>query len=453
MSRLPPEILFSIFHRAIPPYPLLDTTLTRGSNSAWCQTLRFIQSILFVSRDWYNVAVTLLYQSICIRRFHQLGALRVTLCSTSSAHLALLVKSIAIECHVLERHDDLFIDHLQAILPRCSSLSTFAHNSAARTPKHAVQVPAHVTHLILNDHGLKFFSIVRELKHTLLSFHLTICELHSTSETIDMEKDSLPFLQSLSVTVTGSSKFQLLNALTHWAMPSLQRLTLALYCFSPPTRMLHKPEVESDILLFLVHCGGHLQQLQILLGDIVFRPQTFKSVLSSCPNLQRIILHPQTLHRNCWSNSDLADFFHPSLRHIDFTHLLWQLDTYDSSNLCLSKEYLPALESVRRFCNFPHELNQWLDDHPPTADTSTDCFVIDVFHHQLECVAGLYVWRFERDAVMDIDGGAYAGSFTVWSNSSDEDDEDYVSSSDDSNSSSYEVDEEWTTDDDDLHDL
>ena len=447
MPQLPPEILLSIFPRAIPPHALLDTALARGNSSAWCQTLRSIKSILLVSRLWYNVAVSFLYQNICIRRFYQLDFLRATLCGTSSAHLASLVKSIAIECHVPEGNDILFIDHLQAILPRCSSLSTFAYEYVFKIPSCTlpVVVPVHITHLRLDDNGLKFFDIVNHLESFLLSFHLTLRQPN-----FETKNHNLSSLQSLSVQLThANSKFQVLNTIrAHWTMPSLQRFTLAIYCFSPPINYYN---VEPDILGFLVRFGGHLQQLHICVGESIFRPESFKLLLSACPQLQRIILHPSTLYRHFWSDSDLADFFHPSLRHIDFTHLLSQLDTYDTSNLCLSKEHLPALESVRRFCNFPHDMCRWLDDYPPSPDPDAETFVINIFHHQLDCVAGLYVWRFEPNVLMDIDGGALSGSFTVWIDS--DDDDDYVLSDDlesESDSSSEQGDEEWPTDDGDI---
>jgi hypothetical protein len=108
------------------------------------------------------------------------------------------------------------------------------------------------------------------------------------------------------------------------------------------------------------------------------------------------------------------------------------MDVNGPSELCLEKEYLPAVECVRRFCNLPGDLLKWVDECPPSADAETEEFEIGVCQHQMDYHDGVFVWKFERDAWDNgFMGGAFSGSFTVWG------DGDYEpTSSDESDSSS-----------------
>jgi hypothetical protein len=142
-------------------------------------------------------------------------------------------------------------------------------------------------------------------------------------------------------------------------------------------------------LAFLASHGGQLRQLH--LNGSPFTPKTFKLALNFCPCLERIILHPSPILRR--NGTDLDDFFHPRLRCVDLTHHLHDIDVYGSSELRLLKKNLPALEHVRRFCNFPSELLGWVDDYPPSIGAETEEFVIDVFQHRVDCRGGLFVWR------------------------------------------------------------
>ena len=411
-----------------------------------------MQSIVLVCRSWYGVGVIFLYENICIRRCHQLESLRWTLTSSPAKHLSLLVKSLTIQCCIPKSRAVNIGTDLELIMGCCTSLSTFAYNARFVPPAGVMSIsfPTYITHFRLEgdfDYD-QLFLILIQLKNTLLSFHLMIWDYNFERSVNSQDLRSrlnLPLLQSLSLTILSSEKSNALNLLrTHLSMPSLQRLTVAGYDLFHSSSDLCDWELLSSIFLFLESHGGHLRQLHI--NGFRFTPEAFIQILTFCPRLERVILHPSTFLHGYWSDSD--EFYHPNLRWIDFAHYLRDRDVYRSSELRLSKKNLPALERVRRFCNFPGGMLNWLDEYPPNAEAETEEFVIDVFRHQLGCREGLFVWRFERDVLEDNEkGGRFSGSFTVWEDGNTDSDSDYIPTYSDrwDSSSSEDLDCEETT--------
>ena len=457
VSSLPPEVLFSIFLRAIPPFTLLDTSLS-SEHSTWSQALRLMHSIVIVCRGWYNVGVIFLYENICIRRRHQLECFRHTITSlAANKHLDLLVKSLTIRCHIPKNDFD-FGKNLEIVLGRCTSMSTFSYDAPFVPPTQAITVlfPAYITHLRLDGH-FRFddvLPILGQLEETLLSLHFMIWDTnfeqslnHQTPKSNFL---SLTSLHSLSVAVRN--QFEVLDTLRgQWNMPSLRRLTVSKYDFSNPRGEEHDyPMLQTSIISFLALFGRQMRQLHIGVNYFRFKPERFKELLKFCPRLERIIMHPATFLRKSWSDSNY--FVHPRLRCIDLTHYFCHEGFYRSSELCLSKENLPSLECVRRFCNFPGDLRKWLDECSSSPDAEADQFSIDVFHQRLDFQDGLFIWRFEQDILEDEGerGGMFSGSFTVWED--DSDDGCYSQPSDDESSSSQDLDCEWTSADEDLSD-
>jgi len=394
---LPLEILFSILPRAIPPFALLDTTKSPGENSAWCQTLRLMQSIVLVCSGWYDAGIIFLYENVCIRRYRQLESLRWTLTSSPAKNFSLLVKSLTIQCCIPEDKTFDFQVDLEAVVGSCTSMSTFASNAIFDSPVHSMTIrfPAYITHLRLGREFdyVEVFAILMQLKETLTSFHFMISLWDDNFEQTATlwERLHLPSLQALSVTM-DRSKFPVWNILqSHLTMPSLQRFTVEEYYYgtfdSGGTLHDSAPQIATIIRFLELH-GSQLRQLRIGFRSKM-TPKTFKQVLSLCPQLERIILHPSMLPSAQWISCDLL---HPKLRWVDFTHFLFEIYDYPSSELCLSRVNLPALERIRRFCDFPGWLIKWLDEYPPNAVAETEEFVTGLSWKGAVCL-GEY-WRF-----------------------------------------------------------
>jgi hypothetical protein len=408
-----------------------------------------MQSIVLVCRSWSDVGVTFLYENVCIRRCHQLELLQRTLTNASIKLLNSLVKSLTIQCYIPEDREFGFRANLDDVVGCCPALSTFAYSTGFVPPASALLInfPAYITHFRLEGHFHYDILplILQQLKQTLLSFHLMSWEKHFLYGGSPV---FLPSLHSLSVAFLGYRNVDVLDILrTHWVMPSLRSLTIVKHEYYQYVTVQCDEQLQTAIISFLACNGGQLRQLHIGLECFQFHPESFKQLLHFCPQLERLILHPSTFLRSHWTESNA--FFHPNLRWIDFTHHLRDKDIYLSSELCLSEEYVPALECVRRFCNLHRGLHIWLDEYTPSEEDKTTGSVIDVFQHQLDCHEGLIAWRFERDVRGDADGGVLSGSFTVWEDT--DSDDSYVPSEDEEDdSSSEELDFECTTDDEEF---
>jgi len=465
---LPPELLELIFQQAIPPYALLDTTLFPGDQSPWCQSLRLMKSITLVCRSWYHVGVQFLYESICIRRFPELQHLHETLAAPSSLkNLAILVKSLDIQCHIPQIFVSEFDSTLRAIMKLCPSISGFGYTSPCNLPFPGLQLTClkpHVTHLRLQNtvHYVELVSILRDLQHQLLVLHVKICHRQYQQYREFYSEDpkspfcrgpaevALPLLHTLSI--TPIDKLQNLNVLDvlqeHWVMPALERFTIYINLFIYNSRAPNDSEVVNDrelrrsIVVFLSTHGKALRLLHIGIPYFWFPATDFKKVLEHCPLLERLVMHPATFRRVHW---ECDEYFHANLRWLDFTHNFCNKSLYTRSSLALYNQVLPSLEKVRHLCNLPVHLTTWVDEFDPSL--GTDGFTIEMFHHQLVYEEGTLLYKFEQNA-KTTDAFSFSptsGSFSIWEDGSSDDG--YVphseASSDDSPSEGSS--DEWTS--------
>ncbi|KAF8163602.1 hypothetical protein B0H34DRAFT_329570 [Crassisporium funariophilum] len=99
VSQLPPEILYQIYLRSLPPSFLLGPSPYTGL-LAWRKTLAQKKSIVLVCRAWYSAGISLLYEDICIRRLYQLPCLLSTLQGGASRNkkFGALIKTLNVQC-------------------------------------------------------------------------------------------------------------------------------------------------------------------------------------------------------------------------------------------------------------------------------------------------------------------------------------------------------------------
>lgn len=468
-NSVPPELLELIFQQAIPPYALLDTTLYSGDQSPWSQSLRLMKSITLVCRSWYHVGVQFLYENICIRRFPQLQHLHETLAaletSSSLKNLAILVKSLDIQCHIPQLFASEFDSTLRAIMKLCPSISTFGYTSPCYIPPPGLQLTClkpHVTHLRLQNtmHYVELVSILRDLQHQLLVLHVKIChrqyqqyrEFYSEDPNSpfchEPAEVALPSLHTLSVTTTD--KLQNLNVLDvlqeHWAMPALERFTIYINFFIYNSRapndsdVVNERDLRRSIVDFLSTHGRALRLLHIGIPYFWIPATHFKKVLGHCPLLERLVMHPATFRRVHW---ECDEYFHANLRWLDFTHNFCNKSLYTRSSLALYNHALPSLEKVRHLCNLPVHLTTWVDDFDPSL--GVDGFTIEMFHHQLVYGEGTLLYKFEQDVKTTYAFTATSGSFSLWEEASS--DSEYLPHSEASSdsSSSEGSSDEWTS--------
>lgn len=441
---LPTEIWTLIFERAIPQHTLFDTSLSVVTQSSWCKTLQLMKSIVLVCRTWYHIGVIFLYKYICIRRFPRLEQLRTALVGPSLQPLGQLVKSLDINCYIPDEHLSRFNAYVREVMDVCPFLTSFGYCSPCDLPPSTLQsgsLPPRITHLRLDStvYYDRLLSILHELRGSLLVF----CMHARNLQMVALVRVSLPSLQTLSV-IHSYSKREVgaLDMTRNWDMPALQQLTIWSNSFAHdnyPGHTITDVRIEDAIISFVSTHGQGLLHLHIGIHYFLFHATRFQLVLQHCPLLERLIIHPSTFRRIHWMVDRL---FHPKLRWIDFTHYLHDKPHFPDSSLCLSKQEFPSLQGVRRFCNLPPHLVHWLDEFQPTQQDGSDNFTISIWHQELECQAGLILWKYEQDVqaadFIDYMDPALSGSFSVWDYVSS--DSDYMSTSgEDSDTSSDEL--------------
>jgi hypothetical protein len=402
-----------------------------------------MKSIVLVCRAWYHIGVIFLYKYICIRRFPQLKQLCIALVDSALQPLGQLVKSLDINCHIPYEHRSRFKGYVREVMDACPFLTSFGYCSPCDLPPSTLQygsLPPRITHLRLDStvDYIPLLSILHELRGSLLVF----C-MHARVQMVEFVHVSLPSLQTLSVIDSYSKRrVDALCIMRYWDMPALQQLTIWSDSFNldnHPGHTLTDVGIEDAIISFVSIHGRRLLHLHIGIHYFLFHATGFQRMLQHCPLLERLIIHPSTFRRIHWMVDRL---FHPKLRWIDFTHHLRDKPHFPDSSLCLSKQEFPSLQGVRRFCNLPPYLIHWLDEFQPTQQDGLDNFTISIWHQELECLAGLILWKYERDvqAVNSTDDTDFAlsGSFSVWENVSSG--SDYMSTSgEDSDTSSDEL--------------
>ncbi|KAL1757647.1 hypothetical protein FB107DRAFT_208942 [Schizophyllum commune] len=122
ITKLPPELLLSIFQWAIPP-SFLISPLYKAREDAWVRSMDTKRALSLVCRSWHISSAEILYLNIGLRSVGQIAAFLDTL--TKSVY-AYMVRSITISCYVAPHHAAFYNEDLQAILALCSRLHTFS---------------------------------------------------------------------------------------------------------------------------------------------------------------------------------------------------------------------------------------------------------------------------------------------------------------------------------------
>lgn len=403
-----------------------------------------MKSLVLVCRTWYHVGVTFLYEYICIRRFSQLECL----CDVfEHSSLSQLVKYLDIQCYIPEDLGSELDACLRTVTEHCPSLTSFGFSTPCDLPPSAIEqtncLPPCITHLRL-DSNLKnnqISSILDELGQNLIAFHFQICLEPEISTTFLAQQDtSFPQLRNLSIFFSNQDSARLKELKCAWCMPALQHLTILAKEFRNFNR-----DVENFVVSLV---RAHSRELLHLNIGSNLRAAAFKSVLESCPRLERLVIHPYALLEEHWT---VNRFFHPKLRWIDFIHFRHEGSQFQG-HLRLSKEELPSLRGIRHIFNSPRHLSNWIDELQPQQDRLVD-FEINLFHQELVHSADLMPWRYEPNirAVKAMNHRQPEPILSaIWDSddSDDKDDSDYIPSSSDSSSGSSSDELSWSDEDD-----
>lgn len=101
VNQYPFEVIRYIFQITLIPNDFLDSSLRRGPNSAWCQTMTTKRSLMQVCKLWRSVGAEFLYEEVVIRRFTQLTCLLATLKNVETTiDFGYLIKTVEIQCFV-----------------------------------------------------------------------------------------------------------------------------------------------------------------------------------------------------------------------------------------------------------------------------------------------------------------------------------------------------------------
>ena len=434
---LPPEILLSIFNRAIPPLYLLDSSLFPGPKSMWCKTIRTKKAIIGVCRPWYLAGISFLYEDISIRRLPQLFYLLRTL--TNCVSFRDLVRTLDVHCFIpIALHQDFHVG-LQALLqvcPRLSSLGFFSRRGIPIPTLHILP-PNSITHLHLNltmDYEA-LIDVLSDVQLTLL--HLQLYFLHMVPElsASGSQSLSLPVLETLILTITEHLIPHLAILQETWSMPSLHRFTLANLISCNWSDM----EANVALLAFLSKHGRLLAFLHLTPDTTLkFKRHEFRLMLQHCPQLEHLIISEEIfkIPKNDGEDCSVA---HSKLRWLDVWEP-WQtavngVNRHQYPLDLLKKMLFPNLAGVRRLASLPPTLYNWLAEfQPDSVSGNTESFAIDTFQCQLEHRVGRVCWTQPRWVSGQSQQGATWRYSSASSSSEEPEDESSGLDSDDENS-------------------
>ncbi|KAF8163593.1 hypothetical protein B0H34DRAFT_857042 [Crassisporium funariophilum] len=372
--QIPPEILYQIFLRAIPPSFLLDPwQLT--SQFAWCMTQRQKRSIVGVCRTWYSVGITLLYEDICIRRVEQLVCLRNTLRGASHS-LGSLIKTLNVGCMIKGQVDVDFSELLQDVFDLCPALSTFSFTSvwSLPFPDTILPLPCLITHLNLENPTLTYETMIGALSqtaHNLISLWLHVPE-HWLEPAPSNHHFIFPRLKSFCCRISENTQLMLSNVISpNWTMDCLCQLTLIGEGFWDERAPMLTP--------FFISHGKGLKYLSIdttiCSASNAFCP--IAPLLTHCPVLEHLVL------------GRLGSCAHPNVKWLDqWNDALANSGTQSQLGLeeWVQKFAMPSLQGIRFLSTYG--TYRYISDFPIMVPPATvtgnfESFAINAFDKKL----------------------------------------------------------------------
>lgn len=343
--RLPNELLYMIFLRAITPHFFLDASMAGGQNTPFHQSVRTKKAITGVCKSWRRVGLEFLYEDIV---FHHIGQIAVLIrILEANCELGKLVKSVTIYCFIPPGYDRLFKDQLRRIFDYCplaTCLNYFPlHPSSwlllpCTNPldETLCSLTSNITHL---ECGIRvpFVNLVEALQLckslTWLSFQAPAYGISpSDLATISTApKLCLDRLETLRCTLTEHNPSQITIISRSWSMPSLRRLRINLH---------NIPEYMDHYIEFFQKYGGGLKYLHLYPYSLLKHDHVcFRIPLEYCPELEHLVLSCDT---------SVAPLRHLKLKWID----LWGPKHPDGHRGLRRSHFgraaFPAFQSLRR---------------------------------------------------------------------------------------------------------
>ncbi|KAI0830682.1 hypothetical protein BC628DRAFT_1416205 [Trametes gibbosa] len=329
-TRLPHELLLTIFRESRAPCFQLDPSVMRSMHSLWLSELRYRKGLVLVCKHWFAPATEQLYEDIVLRRMGQILALADTLAADmrrpgTHRGIARWVKRIRLDrCFIVWQCADAVREALCTIFSLCTALRAFEHHIVV----YRFYTPPHLTGWGCGTFFSRWFAkpppgafriAYRERLSTLtvldLAFTLSydqatqIHELLSAAKNLETlkllsvkrvqgEEDALDFqtvldlprLMELYVPVADGRFVACVSKA--WKMPRLQRLT-TLETFSTPRDLLASH-------------GSRLKYVNLHL-DSTWTPVSAPShedvgvFVELCPLLEHLVLPPCVSYPWAWT--------------------------------------------------------------------------------------------------------------------------------------------------------
>ncbi|KDR85849.1 hypothetical protein GALMADRAFT_234956 [Galerina marginata CBS 339.88] len=365
-SQPPPEILHSIFERAIPPSFIISSSDSFLPNSLWCHVQAQKHAVLNVCRTWYMIGLPFLYEVVSIRRIYQLAHLLRTL-KYSSLNLKEMIKKVEVLCVTPDWYRQHFEYQLKVLFDLCPRLSSFSYASESpRCPLPptiqlaALVVVPNITHLELITY-IEFDSLQNLLQHA--SPHVVSLSIFAPPNPNGTAVLDILFRRLEDLTLW---KWDDPKPFVHdWKIPHLKRLTFD----------SHFGEVK--LIKFCEVHGAGLQYLHFTRANYVsegwwhpplpYKPRVFPDLSDSCPILQHIVLPPPS-----------ERLIHKNVKWVDVWVSDRTLDEARTVRNSLQSANLPALKGVRLlpYSELGHRLNLPLLLPPTLVSTTSDSFAI-----------------------------------------------------------------------------
>ncbi|TFK27550.1 hypothetical protein FA15DRAFT_158288 [Coprinopsis marcescibilis] len=316
---MPTELLYGIFERTIPPTSLLHTKFRSFSsqNSFTRLLVKQKKDLLMVCRSWYDVGLSYLYEDVAI--FWPTQAIKLLRTLEENSSMGNLIKTFYISCVATKYYECPQISSaIPAIFAMCPNLVETDIDSIslrALCPPNLTSttwLPHSITHLALtcntnmfdNHHAdlsrSSIFDIIERLSTTLASLTLAIvindfCSwFPSLDQSASAYRSSIEFPHLQSFSISNYSP----GCLTHWVLPSLQRVTLI-------NSMCGHWVGDHDNTNFIKSHGRNLKYLQ-LQGTLPMQLDQ-----NMCPALEHIVGDPRDYDESVPFDS------HSELRWID----------------------------------------------------------------------------------------------------------------------------------------
>ncbi|KDR85850.1 hypothetical protein GALMADRAFT_132493 [Galerina marginata CBS 339.88] len=376
-SQPPPEILHSIFERAIPSSSLISSSDSLMPNSLWCHVQEQKHAVLAVCRTWYMVGLPFLYEVVSIRRIYQLSHLLRTL-KYSSLNLKEMIKKVEVLCITPSCFGQAFEYQLKALFDICTRISSFSYASGSlrRPLAPAIQLTALVP-------NIAHLELITPLEFKTLQNLLQLASPHVVTLTVApptwtwTEPASLDILFRRLEDLTLLGTCSLWPWIHDWKFPRLKCLTF------------DSELGEERLKEFCSAHGAGLQYLHLTRANYPWegfwhsklhnKPRCFPDLSDSCPILQHIVLPPLS-----------EPLIHKSVKWVDVWVSDRTLDEAQTARNSLQSANLPALKGVRLlpYSELEPRLSLPLLLSPILVPTTSDSFAIRlssdvVIHHDV----------------------------------------------------------------------